>query len=74
MQGNIETCNKRQSKTTAGPLPDGQGATTRRVLATEACSGGKDWSYTVKVTVNLVPMAAAAVSKAQGVSPTLANW
>lgn len=54
--------------------PDEHGDTTRRVRVTVSCKGGKELSYTVKVMVNLLPIAAAAVSKAQGVSPTLWNW
>lgn len=53
--------------------PDAQGDTTRSVLVTEACRGGVEVSYTVKSMLNLVPMAAAAVFRAHGASPMLAN-
>lgn len=42
----------------------------RRVLVTVACAGGTPSSYTVKGMENLVPMAAVAVFKPQGTSPT----
>lgn len=41
------------------------------VLVTEACLGGEALSYTENVIVSFVPIAAAAVSSWQGVSPTL---
>lgn len=54
-------------------IPDEQGDTTRRVLVMLLCKGGTEWSYAVKVMANLVPIAAAAVLKPQGTSPTLEN-
>ena len=57
----IVTCN----------IPSGQGEIMSRVRVTEACRGGEPSSYTVKGTVNLVPMDAVAVARLQGVRPTL---
>lgn len=54
-------------------IPDEQGKTTTTVLVTEACRAGDELPETVKAMVNLVPMSAAAVSRAHGVSPTLRN-